>query len=60
MFVAVNRHYERGLWESVEDGAGVNDPPFHEDVEGERERSPETLTNPKGTRGTGGCVPSGC
>jgi hypothetical protein len=52
--VPVKGHYDRGLWECVEDGDGVNDPPFCEGVEGVKARCPESAPNSEGTGGTGG------
>jgi len=56
--VPAKGHYDRGLWECVEDD-GVNDPPFREGVEGEKARCPESAPNSEGKGGTGGCVLSG-
>lgn len=59
--VPVKGHYDRGLWECVEDGDGVNDsdPPFREGVEGGKVGCPGSAPNSEGTGGTGGCVPFG-
>jgi len=56
--VPVKGHYDHGLCESVEDGDGVNDPPFREGVEGVKARCAESAPNSEGTGGTGGYVPS--
>lgn len=57
--VPVKGHYDRGLWECVEGGDGVNDPPFREGVVGGKAWCPESPPYSEGTGGTGGYVPSG-
>jgi len=57
--VPVKVHYDRGLWECIEDGDGVSNPPFREGVEGASAPCPESVPNSADTGGTGGYVPSG-
>ncbi len=57
--VPAKGHYDRGLWESVEDGAELIDAPCPEGAEGARARCPESAPYSEGTRGTGGRVPCG-